>query len=200
MQCLNLKLSGALWSARASASGFSVSLYWPTADTVHGSVHVKAKKARKNRKHRKRKQVSACITNNQSVPSAPVVQSNSSQPSMCPNKEHLGPDYGFSDSENSCHSGSEQCSTDAGSPPTTSNNSSAVDLTTCSNVQYKMKDDVHGLSFRNHLGEQAWTPVIGKKKKRTIPDYVKRRFPPDHPIHKQNDQSDAESESDERRS
>ena len=126
LQCLNLKLSGALWFARASASGFSVSLYWPTADTVRGSVHVKA---RKNHKRPKCKQVSACVTNNQSVPSAPVVQSNSSQPSMCPNKEHLRPDYGSSDSENSCHSGSEQCSTDAGSPPTTSNNSSAVDLT-----------------------------------------------------------------------
>ena len=39
--------------------------------------------------------------------------------------------------------------------------------------------------------------MIGKKKK-TIPDYmyVKRRFPPDHPIHKQNNKSDAESESD----
>ena len=45
--------------------------------------------------------------------------------------------------------------------------------------------------------EQRWTPVIGKKKKRTIPDYIKRRFPPDHPIYKQDDQSGAESESDE---
>ena len=31
LQLQDLKLSGALWSAKASASGFSVSLYWPTA-------------------------------------------------------------------------------------------------------------------------------------------------------------------------
>ena len=30
LQLLDLKLSGALWSAKASTSGFSVSLYWPT--------------------------------------------------------------------------------------------------------------------------------------------------------------------------
>jgi hypothetical protein len=57
-----------------------------------------------------------------------------------------------------------------------------------------MKDDVHELSLTNHRGEQGWTPVIGKKKKRTVPDYIKRRFPPEPPIH---NQSDAESESDE---
>ena len=30
LQLQDLKLSGALWSAKASASGFSVILYWPT--------------------------------------------------------------------------------------------------------------------------------------------------------------------------
>ena len=70
---------------------------------------------------------------------------------------------------------------------------SVVDLAVCSNVQYVMKDGVHVVSYIyiSHLGEQGWTPVIDSKKKRNIP-YIKRRFPPDHPIHKQ--ESNAESE------
>ena len=66
-----------------------------------------------------------------------------------------------------------------------------------SDVQYSKKDGVHGVSYTSHLGEQGWTPVIGRRKKRIILDYIKRRFPPGHPIHKQESESDVESESDE---
>ena len=197
LQCLNLKLSGALWSAKASASGFSVSLYWPTADrgTTRGSVSVKAKKARKNRK-RRRKLAPASVANHQvTVPPVPAIPSQPLNKSVCLNREHPSPDRG-SPVENPCNSGSEQCSIDGDSPSTMSSSSSAVDLTVCSNVQYEMKDSVHGVSFTSHLGEPGWTPVIGKKKKKIIPDYVKRRFPPDHPIHHREDQSDTESGTD----
>ena len=34
LQLQDLKLSGALWSAKASASGFSVILYWPTTTAM----------------------------------------------------------------------------------------------------------------------------------------------------------------------
>ena len=205
LQCMNLKLSGALWSAKSSASGFSVSLYWPTTDTTHGAP-VKVKKARKNRKHR-RKQAPASATNNQTTSLVPEIQSSSNQPSknsVCPNREHPSPVH-VSDSrstENSHHSGKPQCSVDSSSSitmsnnsscPTMSNNSPVVDLAECSNLQYVNKDGVHGVSYTNHLGEPGWTPVIGRKRKRTIPSYIKRRFPPDHPIHKQ--ESDAESNS-----
>ena len=47
LQLLDLKLSGALWSAKASASGFSVSLYWPT--TTAGGHKAKVKKPRRKR-------------------------------------------------------------------------------------------------------------------------------------------------------
>ena len=45
LRLLDLKLSGALWSAKASASGFSVSLYWPTTTT--GGHKAKVKKPRR---------------------------------------------------------------------------------------------------------------------------------------------------------
>ena len=139
LQCLNLKLSGALWSAKASASGFSVSLYWPTAapDTPHW-VPVKAKKVRKNRK-RRCKQAPASATNNQASSSMPVSQSSSGQPlnkTVCLNKEHPSPDCDSPGStENLHHSGSAQCSNDVGSSPTMSNDSPIVDLAACSDVQ-----------------------------------------------------------------
>ena len=92
LQCLNLQLSGALWSARASASGFSVSLYWPTAPgsaVTNGEVAMKVKKARKWRKH-KRKQASA--TSKTTTPLVTTYSKSQSQLiTASPNKEHPSP-------------------------------------------------------------------------------------------------------------
>ena len=160
LQCLNLSLSGALWSAKASASGFSVSLYWPTADTTR-KVAEKAKKTRKKRK-RKCKQAPGSVSNNEttspSVP-VPVAQSNSSQ---LPNNEHPSPDNidaldtNPSDSPGLVHhSGVAQCSVISLSPTVSDDSptgsldcdSPAVDLAVCSNIEYAMKDGVHGVSY-----------------------------------------------------
>ena len=103
LQCLNLKLSGALWSAKASASGISVSLYWPTADcgTTRGSAPAKAKKARKNRKCRC-KLAPASVANHQvTVPPVPAIPCQPLNKSVCLNREHPSPDCG-SPVENSC--------------------------------------------------------------------------------------------------
>ena len=48
----------------------------------------------------------------------------------------------------------------------------------CSEIQYEVKEGVHGEAY-NLDGESSWTPVVGKKKRR-VPDFIKRRFPPDH--------------------
>ena len=79
----------------------------------------------------------------------------------------------------------------SGDSPSEDDDSSAVDLATCSNVQYLVKDGVHGVSYTGCRGNQEWTPVISRRKRRTIPEFLKRRFPPDHPIHSH--QPDAES-------
>ena len=53
----------------------------------------------------------------------------------------------------------------------------SVDLTICSKVQFEMRD---GEDTENTAG---WTPVIGRcRKKPQLPPYVLRRFPPDHPL------------------
>ena len=116
---LQLSSSGALWSVKAS--GFSVSLYWPTADTTH-KVAEKAKKARKKHK-RKCKQAPGSVSNNETTsPTVPVLaaQSNLSQ---LPNNDHPSPDNidaldtNPSDSPGLVHhSGVAQCSVTSLSP------------------------------------------------------------------------------------
>lgn len=200
LQCLNLSLSKALWSAKASRSGFSVSLYWPTtADTQ--TLKTVAAKAKKHKRKRRCKQAPGSASNNEKTPETVPCKMT---PLNSPINEHHSPDNIVAPalpSDSSPCSGVGQ-SSDAGLNTTMSDESltesldgPVVDLVECSDVQYAMKDGVHGVSYTSHLGEQGWTPVIGRRKKRSIPDYVKRRFPPDHPIHHQD--SDAESESDE---
>ena len=74
--------------------------------------------------------------------------------------------------------------------------SSCVDLKTCSDVQYEVRDGVHGVSYHFSSDEgTGWTPVVGRRQKRkAVPDFVRRRFPPGHPIHRSNSDSDSGSE------
>ena len=60
-----------------------------------------------------------------------------------------------------------------------------LDLAACSEIQYEVKEGIHGVAY-SHDGERGWIPVVGKKKKRCIPDFIKRRFPPDHPVRTSN--------------
>ena len=75
LQLQDLELFGALWSAKASASDFSVSLYWPTTT---GTEKAQVKKTRRKRKRgRARKQAIPSVSNIRSnvttVSSAPVL-------------------------------------------------------------------------------------------------------------------------------
>ena len=58
-----------------------------------------------------------------------------------------------------------------------------MDLAECTNIQYAMEDGVHGVPYTGSLEEQGWTLVVGRRRRGSIPDFVRRRFPPDHPIH-----------------
>ena len=72
------------------------------------------------------------------------------------------------------------------------------DLAKCTNVTYEVRDGVHGVSYHQAATkETSWTPVVAKRKKHRIPHYVRRRFPPDHPIHRDHSESgDSDSGSD----
>ena len=53
-----LRLQDALWTAKASGSGFSVSLFWPSPMSS-GSVSNPPKKRRRRRKHVQKSETSA---------------------------------------------------------------------------------------------------------------------------------------------
>ena len=67
----------------------------------------------------------------------------------------------------------------------TPQSTAVVDLTKCALVEYEVRDGEHGVSFRQtESSEAGWTPVVAKRRRKIpVPQYVRHRFPPDHPIH-----------------
>ena len=62
------------------------------------------------------------------------------------------------------------------------------------------RDGVPGVCYLDTENTAGWTPVIGRRKKRPqLPSYVLHRFPPDHPLRRNqsNHSSESDSETDE---
>ena len=61
-----------------------------------------------------------------------------------------------------------------------------VDLTAFNDVNYEVREGVHGVIYHDKTGDQPnWTPVVAKRKKKQMPvsSIVRQRFVPIHPIH-----------------
>jgi len=70
-----------------------------------------------------------------------------------------------------------------GFPQPTSGTNTDVDLTTFSEIQLELRDGVPGVCYQDTENTVGWTPVISRRRKRPqLPSYVLRRFPPDHPL------------------
>ena len=135
LQTMKLNLSSALWTARASRGGFSISLFWPTR-----SGEKKKTRKRCNRKRKAPKWPSNTIS---SLPPTGVnVNEKKSQPSMDTRKKSPKPSPSVSD-----HSSDELDS---------------VDLVSCSKVEYKSVDGVHGVTYERGDGH-GWTPVVRRR-------------------------------------
>ena len=75
-----------------------------------------------------------------------------------------------------------------------SDSESDIDLLSCTNVSYEKRGDTHGVSYRDSANKCGWTPVVGRRKKKTpLPEYVLRRFPPHRRAELQRFSSDSES-------
>ena len=151
LQLQDLKLSGALWSAKASASSFSVSLYWPI--TTDGRK-AKTKKPRRKQKRGKAKQQAipnvSNIHSDVTTPLAPALATSVSTVTSInarPSPERALP--------------SSKSTSEAG----LTHDSSCVDLKTCSDVQYEVRDSVHGVSyhFTNDEGSY-WLDTSSRQK------------------------------------
>ena len=149
LQLQGLKLSGALWSAKASASSFSVSLYWPTTATP---VKAKVKKARRKRKCGRTNKpaipgVSNTISNVTTVSSAPVWAAPVLTQS--PINVHHSPESVVSPQAkskmsvtNDAWSNESVSSQPKSQTSVTYDSACSIHLAACSEVQYEVQDGV----------------------------------------------------------
>ena len=71
----------------------------------------------------------------------------------------------------------------------------SIDLTSCCNVNFEMRDGCPGVRYQDSDDMAGWTPVVGRRrKKKRLPDFVLRRFPPDHPMRKTHQDSGSQSD------
>ena len=200
LQLSQLKLKEAMWTAKYTNGGFSVNFFWPTS--APEKVNVQSKKKRKRKRKSKAKTIivpsSSSLTSQQ--PAAVIVESQFTEKSddLIPiDAQHGSPSVQKTSSLIRSVDESESLSHCSSSHPGSPSHKTILNLETCTEVQYESRDGVHGVSYHvAEEGEQGWTPVVGKRKKRGhVPCFVRRRFPSDHQI-QDNPSSDSGSSSD----
>ena len=210
LQEMGLKLSTALWTVRSTSSGFSVSLFWPNESVTVG-------RRKRRRRSTKAKTLGTNAANQYLEPTAsPAESPKSSKSGTTPIEAHPAlirdksptptPKQSTAESQSpipdkSPSPASNQSTADSQSPASTDESgatSDGVDLTTCSNMDFEIRDGCPGVSYHDPENVAGWTPVVGRQR-RELPDFVLRRFPPDHPMRKSHsrDQSDVSSSEDE---
>ena len=146
LETKDLTLESAMWNARCSAGGFSVTLFWPES----GNVKTKRKRTRRRKKptqikigqdgkaeesSEKRKNDAGSIVED------PVPAEVANTPINVP------PVLGVSD-------GSGTGPVDDGSQ--------VIDLVNCEGVEFEMREGKPGVKFRQG-SEEEWTPVVRKR-------------------------------------
>ena len=187
LQEKGLKLPDALWTVRASTSGFSVSLYWPNncESLKKQKRRGKRTKAKSPAKYKQIEQADNEILSKEllekrasrrSLPDTPT-RAHHHEPAIGTMTQHAL----LSQSESKSNSNSTDG--DPSSPTSESDESNDVDLTTCSNVNYESRNGLPGVCYKDLGTTSSWTPVVGRRKKRPqLPPHILRRFPPDHPL------------------
>ena len=192
LQEKGLKLPDALWTIKSSASGFSVSLFWPSS----ASENMKKKKRRRKRAKAK-KLVNSKISDqaNQDISCKESMEKPASEifdiPTPTRAHHHLELTQNVMPTQDAlpsqCSGSRLSKSTPSLAPtdfaPSISESENGVDLTACSNVNFELRDGQAGVRFEDSSNTSGWTPVVGRRKKRPqLPPCVLRRFPPNHPL------------------
>ena len=178
LQQSNLRLEKAMWTARSTRTGFSVSLFWPFADSSQTELKQKMKKRRRNRRKAK---ATTNLNNNNLAPSTPGscvsipinanfrpaaswVTSATAANSLSLQSER-GTDHSVSQEHDDDHSVSQECGDDTSPNSTLSQESQnvepTIDLNECSEIHYHQDGDMHGVKYVCE-GREGWTPVVGK--------------------------------------
>jgi hypothetical protein len=157
LQTSELKLCDAMWTAKSSTGGFSVSFFWPGVSSKPAIDKGKKQKRRKRKRKTKANKSAQCGNSG----AKDAVETPTSASSLV-DAHHSGPEFIAKDS----------------SPVQDAD----IDLKSCSNVKYDKRGAVHGVTYTIDNEEEAWTPVVGrrsKRPKRSVPLHLLRlRAPP----------------------
>ena len=142
LQLSCLRIDEAMWTARSSPGGFSVNLFWPAPVPEKNDVQHKKRRKRRRRRTKARSQVTISNTN----PDVPATNLP-----VCDQSKSILP-----------HESCMRAQKPAENP--------AVDLTACNDVNYEVREGVHGVTYHDKTGDQPnWTPVVAKRKKKQVP-------------------------------
>lgn len=174
LQLSCLKIDEAMWTAKSTPGGFSVNLFWPAPAPEKNGAQLKKRRKRKRRRAKARSQVTISSPNPILSSDLPATTSDDiKQPKTIQSPE-------------SCIQQKP-------------NEEQVVDLAVCSNINYEVREGIHGVSYHcEDEDDEKWTPVVAKKRKRKyapVPNFIRRRFPPDHPIRQQNGSADSDTDS-----
>ena len=196
LQSSDLKLCEAMWSAKSSSTGFSVSLFWPYGVSTE---RVKSKKKRSRRKRSKASKINT-VTNVATSPVSPNESSGNARHSdeqVFPNKAQSNKDANYNSQLQTPVTSFAlplEMSHETSARVSGSDSESEIDLLSCADVIYEKRGDVHGVSYSDSSNRCGWTPVVGRRKKKTpLPEHVLRRFPPYRRAELQRVNSDSES-------
>ena len=210
LQTNALKLSEALWTAKSSGSGFSVSLFWPS--TKVSNMKSLKKKRRRRRNPRTTTKVDVATSTSTPVHLPQSSTTTASLDSLSPNSAHPvdivaksatpTPDAPVASLpatnelpvQSSSSENQSACSDSRHNADSDTETELEVDLLSCTEVAYEKREDTHGVAYCDASNMYQWTPVVGKRRRRTpLPDYMLRRFPPHRRQELQMISSDSES-------
>ena len=204
LQYRGLRLDSSLWTARLSNGGYSVSLFWPSQ---HRRPRRRRQRRKPKPSHQPISSLNP-VSSGETVGSSCVQKDTtiSRLPTSFPLKAHLGIKTASSQADSeliaveledsdpeetnltSSHSAmedsrafdSEGAAKQTCPSPTTDSESEyeEVNLKSCLDVHYEKRDGVHGVLVHDKKGEQKWTPVCGRRRKRVRLNKVQlQRFP-----------------------
>ena len=177
-----LKLADALWTAKSSGSGFSVSLFWPSDTKTSKRGRRKGKAVKPVRKDDKKATKNTNVLTTTPVTCAttataanqPETPTNAQQLILCENLTEIS-----QPAEASENLMTTTVTSQCGSPQNI-NTLPSTDLQNCDEVMYEMKDLVHGVTYTDENDSAGWKPVAGRKKKtllssRSVPAQISSR-------------------------
>ena len=137
------------------------------------------KQRRKRRKRAKAKAVRANVVTQSLEPTKSSERCSNTSKSRNTQIDALPPSTG--DKTPPSEPGNSTVNTESQSPPSVYKPGDGVDLTSCSNVNFEMRDGCPGVQYQDPDDNEAeWTPVVGRRRrKKRLPDFVLRRFSPD---------------------